>query len=686
MVPNANILRKAYWRGRETRREASGAASPANENQTRLGRLVPDLLVAAGCALGYYVSALVGTLLSVPPSGFAIIWPATAFLVSTFLIIAPSRWWLCVAAVIPTHFYIAATLQPGAPIPVVVTQIGGNLILALATVVAVQKAVGARVRFDSFSTLVTFILVAGLGVPAVVNSLILAVHLSTGWTHDFWLAWRQWMIAGIFPTITIPPVLVLAANGRLTGQPSASPSPRLELLLLIALLFAFSFEAFGAAANTTSWPALFLAPFPFLIWAAVRLGVGGTSVSLLVLASATIVQALWHHGPFALQSPARDVISLQAFLVTISIPLILLAALMDERRWTAALLRLSEARMNVVASATDTGLWQWDSGTKSLWASDHCREMFGLGAGDGQTPMSFLASVHPLDRQRFEAAIKLALSSTEQLPAQDFRIGNESEARWLQLQVHSELGSDNKMQVSGVFRDVTERVLAHLEAEELRRRLANLKEDERRRIAEELHDSTAQHLVAAKLNLSSLKTRVRAPETRGILALGLKSLHEALMEVRTFSYLLHPPQLGRIGLSGVLRQYVPGFASRTGVTASLRVNPLADLLSAEQQHAILRITQESLSNVHRHARASNVTVAVRCISDVVHLVVSDDGKGIQFNNGRELGERLRLGVGLPGMAARVQQLGGRMDVDRRVRGTTVHVAIPLAYGSGGQVR
>ena len=151
------------------------------------------------------------------------------------------------------------------------------------------------------------------------------------------------------------------------------------------------------------------------------------------------------------------------------------------------------------------------------------------------------------------------------------------------------------------------------------------------------------------------------------------------MEVRTFSYLLHPPQLGRSGLAGVLQHYVPGFESRTGVRTSLRISPFADQLSAEQQHAILRIAQESLGNVHRHARAKRVSISVRCISGNVHLVVSDDGKGISLDEGRQLSERLHLGVGIPGMTARVQRLGGRIDVNSGATGTTVHVAIPLSH-------
>src|SRR6185436_3343087 len=119
---------------------------------------------------------------------------------------------------------------------------------------------------------------------------------------------------------------------------------RLELALLASALFALTFLAFGGKVDTAHWPALYLAPFPFLIWAAVRLGVGGTSFSLLVFAAATIAQALRSDGPFATYSSIADVVSLQAFLVTTSVPLLLLAAIMDERRRTSDLLRESDAR------------------------------------------------------------------------------------------------------------------------------------------------------------------------------------------------------------------------------------------------------------------------------------------------------------------------------------------------------
>src|SRR6187402_1938905 len=193
-------------------------------------------LTALGAATGYVACAVVGTALSVPPDGFAIIWPATAFLIGVLLILPPRAWW-SIAGVVPVDFALAAALQPDAPFVVVATQIAGNLALAFATVLAVRKAIGPDPRFDSFASVLKFVLVAGLAVPAVVNAAILTVHLATGWTDDLLVSWRQWMVAGFVPTVTIPPALVLTVKGRLIGRQAAPVWLRIELAVIALVLF-----------------------------------------------------------------------------------------------------------------------------------------------------------------------------------------------------------------------------------------------------------------------------------------------------------------------------------------------------------------------------------------------------------------------------------------------------------------
>src|SRR4051812_36052326 len=137
---------------------------------------VRDGLTALGVGAGYFASAIIGSRLSAPPNVFAIIWPATAFLIGVLLLLPKARWWLCAASVVPAHFLLAATTHVDTPLAVVLTQVGGNLALASATVLAVRATIGTRVRFDSFGTALKFLLVAGIAVPAVVDALILSVH------------------------------------------------------------------------------------------------------------------------------------------------------------------------------------------------------------------------------------------------------------------------------------------------------------------------------------------------------------------------------------------------------------------------------------------------------------------------------------------------------------------------------
>ncbi|HEX5006503.1 MAG TPA: hypothetical protein VFV70_05290, partial [Hyphomonadaceae bacterium] len=138
-----------------------------------LGNIATAAASVIAVAAGYYACAAVGTVLSVPPSGFAIIWPATAFLISVLLVVPSRMWWLHIAVVVLAHFHLATIYQPHAPFVVVLTQITGNLALAISTVAAVQFATHKPVLFDGFRPVLIFVVVAGIVAPAVVNALIL---------------------------------------------------------------------------------------------------------------------------------------------------------------------------------------------------------------------------------------------------------------------------------------------------------------------------------------------------------------------------------------------------------------------------------------------------------------------------------------------------------------------------------
>ena len=223
--------------------------------------------------------------------------------------------------------------------------------------------------------------------------------------------------------------------------------------------------------------------------------------------------------------------------------------------------------------------------------------------------------------------------------------------------------------VSKIARDISARKKAEHE------RLLALQDEERRRIANELHDSTAQHLAAINLNLMRVRAdaEVKA-ETRDILDEIDGSLEEATKELRAFSYLLYPPDLQKEGLSVTLRRYVEGFGRRTGLKVTVRSCGSVDQLSFPLQQALLRVVQEALTNVYRHASATRVSVNFRCVGKRLRLVISDDGQKTEATSGQN-GKPFRLGVGIPGMIARMRQFGGNLDIRSGPNGTAVHATV-----------
>jgi two-component system, NarL family, sensor kinase len=236
------------------------------------------------------------------------------------------------------------------------------------------------------------------------------------------------------------------------------------------------------------------------------------------------------------------------------------------------------------------------------------------------------------------------------------------------------------------------RTLSHLvtaaesEVAELSTQLLALQEEERQRIARELHDSTAQSLVAANLGLARLEREVeQGPAARKLVAQIEVLLDRALQELRVFTYLLHPPNLAEDGLKATLEEFIDGFAGRTGLRARIRISSRVDDAPPEIQRSILRVVQEALANVHRHAGAAEVSVDAKLAGGQVIVRVRDDGRGIGKPPGHESVGRPRMGVGIPGMRARLRQFDGDLRIRSGPGGTSLLAHVPLP-GADRRVR
>ena len=232
--------------------------------------------------------------------------------------------------------------------------------------------------------------------------------------------------------------------------------------------------------------------------------------------------------------------------------------------------------------------------------------------------------------------------------------------------------------------DITARRRAEDAARRLSGRILNLQDDERRRIARELHDSLGQYLVSIKINLDLLLQMVTEGQQKDIVSECLQVVQECLSETRTISHLLHPPLLDEAGFASAARWYSEGFAERSGFQVSLEISPDLGRLDRDTETTLFRVLQEALTNVHRHSAGTAVRIALQADAEQVQLEISDNGKGIPEERLRRLSEDdSATGVGLAGMRERVRELGGTLLIGSALPGTTITVKIPVLQSGEG---
>jgi PAS domain S-box-containing protein len=234
-------------------------------------------------------------------------------------------------------------------------------------------------------------------------------------------------------------------------------------------------------------------------------------------------------------------------------------------------------------------------------------------------------------------------------------------------------------QLIGTATDITDLVTTHEELEQLSARLVNVLEVERRRIALDLHDTTAQNLFAMKMNLENIKNSSVLPEkVRHALEECQLLCEQSLQEVRSLSYLLHPPRLEQLGFEAALRWYIDGLIKH-GVNVELESSGTKDRLPLGVETALFYVAQESLVNVVRHSRSARAVVRFEIEDNQTVLQIIDFGRGMRDDSAAESihGEQAK-GVGIRGMQERVQKVGGALEILSGNNGTTVTATIPLA--------
>jgi two-component system, NarL family, sensor histidine kinase UhpB len=340
-----------------------------------------------------------------------------------------------------------------------------------------------------------------------------------------------------------------------------------------------------------------------------------------------------------------------------------------ERKKAERELEESRRRLQDAQHIAHLGSWEWDAASQELLWSDELFRIFGLERAARLRFETFLERVHPDDRGFVAALHEAAVREGEPFEYYGRIVRPSGEVRHVQVRGEAVRGDDGRVaRVAGVAHDLTDRA----RSEDLRRRLADrlirVQEEERRRLARELHDEIGQALTALQLMIAAAGRSAasrKLVEASGVVG-------DLLSRVRDLSLDLRPPMLDDFGLAAALHWHVDRFARRTSIQVGLGGAGLDGRFSSEAELAAFRVVQEALTNVARHSGARRAEVAVAWEAGVLTTTVTDTGRGC---DGRAA--LAGTSTGLPGLRERIEMLGGRLEVVSAPRkGTRVTARIP----------
>lgn len=352
----------------------------------------------------------------------------------------------------------------------------------------------------------------------------------------------------------------------------------------------------------------------------------------------------------------------------------------DRMRNRQELERSNEFNRQILASVQEGIIVHGLDLRYQLW-NPYMEQMSGLKAQDviGKDPRELFPF---LEQHGGIAAMERALAGQDiteiDMP---YEVQQTGEKGWCDNK-YAPLRNENG-EIIGVIatvRDVTGRKRHEDELHELSSRLLQLQDEERRRIARDLHDGLAQQLMAASLNLAQLRKLPAAARAKRVAMISETRaiITDCARQIRSLSYLLHPPLLDELGLASAIEEYAQGFSRRTGIRVHVDLQFRAGRLAQEVETALFRILQESLGNIQKHSASESASIRLASDADRITLEISDRGKGIPRSELRSYSAQPRkLGVGILGMRERMRQLGGRLEITSDGEGTSVRADLPL---------
>ena len=462
------------------------------------------------------------------------LWLPDAVLLCWFLATPRKQWWAYLVAALPIRLLI--TSPPASPLWFLLSTFANDALKGLFSAYVLRRFLGWPVRLVTLRAFTIFVATAVLASPFLSALAGAAARNALG--YDFWTAWYEWFLGDVLASLIVTPTLLYCfASGQ------AKKRWLVELAVLLLGFTAVLYYSFVLPNGVPSHLLLCL-PFPFLIWAVARTGPVGTSAALSLLAVFSILSSAQGNGVFSTGSPSQNALAIQFFLLVVSVPLLFLAVVIEERRAIQEDLRHSQRTVN-----------------------------------------------------------------------------------------------DNYQRIR-----------------DLAGRLIHAQEEERGRIARELHDDIGQCLALLQVRLSGLSQNLPAAMEAELALVKevITEINEVATGIRDVSRQLHSNTLRILGLRAALNKLCRQASEKHGITA--KVDASEDpVLTHDAKLCLYRVAQEAVSNAVRHGRAEKIIIELRCDSGLVRMRIKDSGIG--FDPGA-----VSSGLGLISMQERVRMLGGELVV------------------------
>lgn len=610
-----------------------------------------------------YLAAELGGLLVLRPQMIWPLWPGNAFLVA-MLLLSPRKIWPAIVLAGMAGF-AAYDFHVHLPIRSTMSLLIADTVEVTIAAVAVTYAFTGAPLLNSVKGLGKYLFFGAIIGPATVATLA-----GTAMPGPHELAWRIGFLTEALALLTITPAILSWAQVALERVQNTR-SYYLEMVLMLGGLATIAYRTF-IATGAESYPALLYSLVPFLLWAALRFGIAGTSNSMIVVAVLAIVGAVHRRGPF-IGVPPYNVLSLQVFLLVTATSFMLLAAAVDQHKADEEELRESEERFRLVADTAPALIWM--SGTDKLcnFFNKPWLEFTGRSLedeyGDG-----WAKGVHPDDLQRCYQIYTQSFDRQTKF-AMEYRLRRyDGEYRWV-LDVGSpRFNQDGSFAgYIGLAVDVTERKQSEEALRGMGRKLIEAQEQERTRIARELHDDINQRLALVAVQLAEMQ---RAPDAGPKLSRQmtdlLRDISDMSSDLESLSHSLHSSKLRYLGAVAAMKSWCQEFSDRQHMQITFNCH-VHSVVPQEVGLCLFRVLQESLQNAAKYSGVKNVEVEVSEHRNALHLSVRDSGVGFNVESAK-----LSRGLGLTSMDERVRMVNGTIMIQSRpMAGTTIHVEVPL---------